>query len=167
MITTIIKFSFIYFFSLNICFKLTTKSITKSHTILFISASILLSIVSHFLDIYFMNFKYIIPLLILWIIMSIYTETPQIIFIAIILSFGISYSFYAILSFIIIGIVYTFFNHFVYLPYPLLALLPVYQNFLLYYYYLKSNALKEECVFFVLHRQLILQLLFALFSYPF
>lgn len=123
MITSIIKFSFIYFISLNVSFKLTTNTINKSRTIIFIVSSILLGFISHYLDTYFINVKYIIPLFIIWIFISIITENPQVMFIATILSFGISYSLFALLSFMIIGIIYTLFNHFVYLPYPLLALL--------------------------------------------
>lgn len=89
--------------------KITTSKLSK---ILFSILAIILSILTTHLDLYFVEIKFLLPLLFLWIVLSFLSNKPQMSFVAIIISFGISYSTYALTSLLIDIISYTLFNHF-------------------------------------------------------
>lgn len=99
MITHLIKHFVLYYFCIFICNK--SLHLRKFSTSLNISIAIILSILTHIININLNNGIYAIPLLLLWVTISIYNTHPKITFAAITISFSISYSIHIILSFFI------------------------------------------------------------------
>ena len=108
MITSLIKFTFIYFF----CIIILHKSLHLHHypaNINWIFAT-LLALIAYLLSFLSNELSYIIPLLLLWIISGILSNRPHISFAATIISFTISFSIYACISFLISIIIIPFFR---------------------------------------------------------
>ena len=102
MLTTIIKFLFIYLGCVLICQKSfnSLKLNFGYNCALSCALSIIMCVTSIFVE--WMNF--ILPLLLLWILTSILNSKPQISFIAITISFTISFSIHMIISFLLIAL---------------------------------------------------------------
>lgn len=109
MIADIIKFFFIFNYCWYICFKILHAQQNLFRNTIFSILSLVLAIATHFIDLYLIEIKYVTPLFILWLAVCLISLKPQITFIAISFSFGISYSLYAISSFFIA--VATYFLH--------------------------------------------------------
>lgn len=121
MIAYLIKFSFVYFYNIFISFKLNKFKIQPFllRSILF---SICISLLSYLLDCYYVELKYTIPSVALYIYLGSIIKNPQLAFILSTISFCISYSLYALSSLLLTILCYTLFNDFLYLPYYLLAI---------------------------------------------
>lgn len=121
MLASIIKFFFVYYFTFYVCNKIMRLSIQPFlqlvHCILALAASFL----TYFLGIYFVEIKYIVPLLLIWLCISVYSTKPQVSFVSCSISYGISYSLYAIISFIICFIVFLIYGSAPIVPYFLIA----------------------------------------------
>ena len=112
MFALILKFFFVFLFNILLCIKMIRINSKKLLQILLPVLSIALAILTSYLDLYYLNYKYLIPLLIIWITMSILSYNPQKAFVASIISFGISYSIYALSSLVIDIVSYTVFKYF-------------------------------------------------------
>lgn len=102
-----IKYYTIFFFNIYISMKLLNQK-TKSiglNAFVFVFTFIL-TIITNILSSNLATFSHFVPLLLLWIFMSFYTSRPQIAFIVVILSFGISYGIHAFSSFISTLLIY-------------------------------------------------------------
>lgn len=114
MLITLIKFYFIFFFCIYFCKKLFCFYKDSWLTANIISIS--LSFISYFFYIHFKGLNYALPLFILWIIISIRNLRPQASFIAISISYIISYSTHAVLSFIISLLVAPYVDSYSHMP---------------------------------------------------
>lgn len=113
MLTTIIKFSFIYFF----CLFISQKSLVmpKFSFSMAGSISVILSIITYLISLVSKGASYIFPLLLLWILTSILNFHPQISFVAITVSYVISFIMHTTLGFIFAFLITPFFessNHY-------------------------------------------------------
>lgn len=99
MIATIIKFFALYFFTIYI-YQLSLHANKRIIINNFIIAGIL-SLITYIINPYSKELRYIIPLLLLWIIASLHNSQPQITFAAITISFTISFTIHVILSFVL------------------------------------------------------------------
>lgn len=102
MLITIIKSTFIYFFCIYISKKSLLK--TKDSFILRFIISLILAIISYALSSYPTGLSRALPLLILWIIVSIKNSSPQLTFITFSLSYVISYVVYTLFSLIVMSL---------------------------------------------------------------
>ena len=110
MLTTFIKFLFTYFFCIYICARsLPTFKYSFISQIIF---SCILSISTALLNIYAPSLRYTFPILILWLISSIRNSSPKFSFIAITISFSLSYCFHSILNFIVLFTLLPFFRNY-------------------------------------------------------
>lgn len=102
-----IKYYFVFLFNIYISKKILNKAnySLSQNIIAFILASIL-ALVTLFSSTMIPSFSHFIPLFLLWLVMSFYTSRPQIAFIVIIFSFGISYCIHAFSSIISTIIIY-------------------------------------------------------------
>lgn len=123
MITTTIKFFFIFYFAFYICFKIMNISSNKLTAIVTLSISLLLAVLANILTLHFAEIKYIIPPLLMWLLISIYSAKPQISFVASIFSFVTSYSIHAISSFMISTTIFIIYGTTPTFPYLALSLL--------------------------------------------
>lgn len=120
MITALIKYYFICVFCLYIYKK--TFSLFECSLITINLISILFSFTSHFLYLHFKGANYVIPIFLLWLITSIKNLRPQASYVALSISFIISYSTHAILSFILSLLTTVYHPSFPQMPlFPLLA----------------------------------------------
>lgn len=101
MYSVFIKYYFIFLFSIYICLKLLNHSFKNFnlHGCIF-SLALLLTSITQIPFIRNLGLSHIVPLLMLWIIISLLTSSPQITFVVIFLAFGISYGVQALTSFI-------------------------------------------------------------------
>ena len=101
MYAGLIKYFSIYLFTFYFSVKLLNKKVTslKSHILIFV-LSLLLSSITKSAFINNTYSLYLIPLLILWIYISVFSTQPQISFIIVSISFGINYCIQALSSFI-------------------------------------------------------------------
>lgn len=113
---TFIKYIFIYQYCTYTYFHLIRqKNIYKKHKIPFLISTIMLSFLTYILRKNMPAFSDIIPITLLWVILSLLTSSPKISYIATILSFGISYGIFAVSSSILLLIftpIYYQENHF-------------------------------------------------------
>ena len=124
MLSEIIKYYFIFYNGLYIYLKITNTQITSK---LYINITklfpILLSFLTYIFEFYNLHPSYVLPLLILWIILAIFTSTPKETLISTIISFGISYSFYAVACAIALLSMSIFYYSTSNFPYWLLAII--------------------------------------------
>ena len=115
----VIKYLFIYFFCIFICRK--SLSTFKISTIGNVIVAIILSICTYLLSIKTEGLSYSLPLLLLWIATSILNSQPQVSFIAITISFTISFCINSLSSLIVLSLAMPVFRG--YENYSLLALM--------------------------------------------
>lgn len=109
MYPDLIKLFTITLFGIFICMQMLNqkaKSLKFIVHIFFLSS--ILSLISNLLFINHTEFLHLLPLIIFWIVMSLYTSRPQISFIVVSTSFGISYCIHAFSSLISSVIIYVF-----------------------------------------------------------
>lgn len=121
MLISTIKYFFIYYSCLYICNKISPfpKGITR--ILHFSSCALAFSIITTLLDIQCVQLKYCIPLLLFWLIISFVSNKPKTSFIATTISFCISFSLHALISFLIDFISYILTGHFT--PYFALSII--------------------------------------------
>lgn len=120
MVFVIIKYTCIFYFTAYICFKLLKAPYNSNRKCFFVVFSVILSLLAHYLDIYFVEIKYILPLLLLWFAISISTLKPQVSFIGLTFSFCLSFCIHAAASLLIDFIVFIISGLFV--PYNFLSI---------------------------------------------
>lgn len=102
MLVDIIMFLFIFWGSLHICKNLISRYLIKNlQEIYLLAFSFLLAVLAYLLKQYIPELTYVIPLLLLWIFIGIFSEHPKPSVIFITISFGISYSLWAISSLLV------------------------------------------------------------------
>lgn len=114
MLTTFIKYLYIYFFCI-IFYNLAMNRAKLSVARIFTQSSIL-TISTYVLSINLNDLKYIIPLLALWFIESLFHKQPQNSFVALTIAFAISYSIHSVSSFVIAALFLSFFQNETLLP---------------------------------------------------
>lgn len=105
------------------CFKITNLSYKLIHKISTCFIALVLAILTHFLGIYIIEIKYFVPIILIGIIMGIFSDKPQLSFIASIISFFASCCLHGISSFIISFLTFLISNGTPLLSYPTLAIL--------------------------------------------
>lgn len=123
MLAIVTKFFFVYYFTYYISCKIMKLIPTMYFKLCCCMLSLIASVMTYFLGIYLVEIKYILPLIIIWISISIYSAKPQVSFVACTISYGISYSVHAISSFIICFIAFLFYGTSPSLSYFLIAVL--------------------------------------------
>lgn len=143
MLTTTIKYLFIYYFCIIICMKSFSRfKPSPFHTI---SISLMLSFMTCILSTCLAQLKYHIPLIMLVLILGHFTFQPIKTFITTTLSFTISYSIYALSSFLIASVFVTIWGK--QISYPLLALTSGIIQFPLILYLLSLKRFKHAFSF--------------------
>ncbi len=112
MAADLIKYYFIFYYSLYISLKLLKTAPTNKSKLVFSLSSALLSLLCYNIEPYLFEAKYILPLLSLWIIISFISAKPQIAFISSTISFCISFCIYALASFAIDCILFAILDDF-------------------------------------------------------
>lgn len=143
MISDVIKFFFIFNFSWYISLKLLHIPCNKLRNISLTFLSIILAITTHLMENGFVEIKYVTPLCILWCAICFISQKPQISFVATSVSFGISYSFYAISSFLLAVATYFLRGTVYVLPYFVLAVLSGLCESLLIYFLFRTKRLRN------------------------
>ena len=126
MLKTLVKYIFIYYFCISICKNYYSFRFKSSYNYIL---SLVLSIFTYLLNLYFEGLNYTLPLLSLWLITSIINQKPQSSFVAIIISFTFSFCLNSLSSFVILLFTLPIFKN--YELFPLLALLTGILQFLL------------------------------------
>lgn len=122
MIWNIFKLLLIFFCCTYICIHLLYPT-TKLNKIIIISLSTILSIISFILNLYLPELRYLVPLLILWLMIGLLSQNPQKAFIATTLAFGISFGLYVISSFIALAFLFPWYSNISTFPFILLLLI--------------------------------------------
>lgn len=100
---TMMKYFFIFLYSTYIYdHLLNRKSLKNIHRVIYICLSLILSVITCILKLYFPVAAYIVPIISLWIIFYLSTASPQLSFITTTISFGISYGFFTLSNCIIL-----------------------------------------------------------------
>lgn len=103
MADTIIKYFFIFLYCTYIYNHLLNRiSFKKIHRVFYICLSLILSVITYILKLYFPAASYVVPIMSLWVIFCLSTASPQLSFITTTISFGISYGFFLFSSSIIL-----------------------------------------------------------------
>lgn len=124
MLAYIIKYFFLYSCSLYACTKIMRLTIiSKTYKMLCPLLSVVLAIFIYQLNLNSINIKHIITSTCLWIFISLFSHRPKASFIALTISFGISYCIYAMCSFILTITTYLLLKDFSILPYLTLAII--------------------------------------------
>lgn len=123
MLADIIKYFIIYFCAILICLKiLNILKIQVAYILRFGLLSICLAFLSYNFFIYITSFTFAIPLLCIWILITLHTEQPKLTLIATIISFAVSYSLLAFSSFFVVIIASPFRSLFHTLPRIVIAI---------------------------------------------
>lgn len=101
MLATIIKYYSISYFTFYMCLKSINLSYKTLYKISAFLSSFLLAILSYFLETYMAETKYLLPAILLWIMVSIFSKSPRSTFVISIISFVINCCLHGIASFII------------------------------------------------------------------
>ena len=133
MYNIIIKHFFIYLGCIYLYYHLTHINVTSIlQRYMYAIAPVCLSLLTLFLRMYFPGAANILPLLLLWIILSCITLQPKITFVAAMLSFGISHGIFLLSGFTLIFLVTPIRQIFPYIPYHIfLIIVGGYEIFLL------------------------------------
>lgn len=141
MIPTLIKFVFIFYFTIYISLKTLGITYTRARKIIFVFLSIICATIATCFDVVLLEAKHIAPLLIIWFAICILTSAPQRTFVSTVFSFCMSYSIYAISSLLVDFIIYTISGHL--LSYHILAMLSGCLQTLLVYKLLNFKRFKK------------------------
>lgn len=137
-----LKFLPIFFGSIcihNKIFKDKTKILSPKFNLIIISLCI--SLLAFGLYNTIKEFMYIIPILILWFITSLFTAQPQKSFVIIMISFTISYSMHALISFILTFIMYSTYSNPTTFPYDVLAIFSMILHVIMTFFICKTKRL--------------------------
>lgn len=120
----IIKYFFIFLYSIYIYNHLLNRKILKNiHWVIYSLLSLVLSLITYTLKLYFPAASLIVSIMSLWMIVYPPTASPQLSFIATTISFGISYGFFTFSSSIILLFLMPLCYHMTIPPYILVMLL--------------------------------------------
>lgn len=123
MIADIIKFFSLFFCCLYISLKPSNYSFNKNtNYVIHVFFCLFLAFLTTVINGKIPEFTYIIPLLALWIYLSLLSEQPKIMFVSMLISFSMSFCIYALSSFIMLFALYPIYNNVFSFPYTLLAL---------------------------------------------
>lgn len=124
MLPQSIKYCSIFFCCIYVYFKLMNYSVLKKQEKTYLAISlIILTGLSLVMEMYSLKFTYILPLFLLWCILSLLTCRAQESFITIIISFVLSFTLHAIPSFLLTFVFYPIYGDYKNYPYVLLAIL--------------------------------------------
>lgn len=146
--TYIIKTFFIFFYSSCICLKMINRiSLNKLIILLLSITSITFATLSYIFNNQTPAFKDIIPLLLFWIFISLYTNKPKESFITTTLSFAISYGLHALSSVIALIIIFPLYNDPRHFPYFALATLTSFLHTITILFFLRIKRLQKGIPF--------------------
>lgn len=118
MADIIIKHFFIYFGCIYLYYHLLNIKVTSlSQKCMFIIAPVGLSLFTLFLRLYLPEMANILPVLLLWVILSCLSLQPQVSFVAIMISFAISHGTFLLSGFILISLITPIRHFFQFVPY--------------------------------------------------
>jgi len=144
MISDILKLIFIYYFCILFCLNfINIRKKTISNRIYTIASAIILSTLSFTMSCINTNLEHILPIMLLWFFISFILSNPQGAFIAIMVSFTISYTLHAASSAIAIFLLTPFFYKTNSFPYLLLSILTGFIQTLFYIGICKTKRYKK------------------------
>ncbi len=163
MLYQIIKYYSIFFCCIYIYFKILNYTSLKKYEKICLGITLpILTTLIFALKIYLTELTYILPIVLLWLILSTLTTRPQESFVATVVSFVISFCCHVLPSFIIAFIHYPLFNNYQEYPYVFLALLSSIIQFLLCTKLFKIPRLKKGMPFLLNTNTLNIATIFCL-----
>lgn len=111
MISSVTKYFFIFLNSLYLYLRLLNCRVTKKCIFLSSIFALMLSVLTWYFKTACTVFSVILPILLLWLLLSFWQSNPELTFMTTIISFGMSYGFFLTNSLIILVLIrYTFYN---------------------------------------------------------
>lgn len=163
MIDNIIKITSITFCSIYLLAKTSKNSLFIALSkIKYLCLFLLLNVTSIILNVTIKEFTYIIPIIILWIIISFLSNQPKLAFIMTTISFALSIVTHFLISFIITIILYILFFDKINFPYVILSIISTLLHFFSIYFFCKINRFKKGMPFLKQYNQLNFATVFSI-----